>query len=176
MKAVYAGSFDPLTLGHIDIITRAAEMFDHLTVAIGINPQKKTLFSEEERLGMLKHYCTANYYSDGVNIKETVAVSSFQGLLVEYAKSIKAKYLVRGIRNAVDFEFESQLAQVNKKIAPNIETVFLLTNPELSVVSSSAVKEIAHYGGDIKGFVTGVVAKKINEKFGFLKAGVPENK
>ena len=168
LKAIIAGSYDPLTFGHIDIIRRSLAFCDQLVIAIGINLQKKTMFSVEERLDML----SVSIYDS----TERITTSSYQGLLVDYAKSIGAKYLIRGVRNAVDFEYESQLAQINKKIAPEIETVFLLTSPELSVVSSSAVKEIAHYGGDITGFVNPYVAKKINEKLAFIKAGDPENK
>jgi pantetheine-phosphate adenylyltransferase len=162
VKAIYPGTFDPPTLGHTNLIARAALLCgNQLTVAIGINPLKKTVFSVEERIDMLEKsfYCSA---------PGLISVSSYQGLLINYAQSLEIKYLIRGIRNAADFEYESQLAQINKKIAPEIETIFLLTKPELSIVSSSAVKEIARYGGDISSFVSPYVATKIREKLGFV--------
>jgi pantetheine-phosphate adenylyltransferase len=188
VKGIFAGSFDPPTLGHMDLIRRSLSFCDQLVVAIGINSQKKTFFSEPERFLQIKENLVdvLGFSDSPYNWK----VGSFQGLLVDYAKEEKANILIRGVRNAVDFEYESQLAQINKKIAPEIETIFLLTRPELSIVSSSAVKEIARYNGDITGFVSPYVATKIREKLGFIpsaeeaakvktgfiKYGDPENK
>jgi pantetheine-phosphate adenylyltransferase len=165
-KAIYPGTFDPLTNGHNDIITRSLEFCDQLVVAIGINPNKKTMFSEEERIDLIR-----SRFAHFVAIK----VVSFQGLLVEYAKQIGATIIVRGIRSVSDFEYEINLANINKVLAPSIETVFLPTSPELAVVSSSMVKEVARLGGDITRFVPAHVAHAVNSKFGFIKTGKCDN-
>lgn len=163
-KGIYAGTFDPITFGHLDIIARSFAFCSDLVIAIGINPDKKTLFTEEQRIAMIKSViptCTAE-------------VKSFHGLLVEYAKEMKANILIRGIRSVSDFEYEIGLANINKVLAPEIETIFLPTSPDLAVVSSSAAKEIARYGGDISKFVPRYVEKCIKSKMGFVKYGDPE--
>jgi len=162
-KGIYAGTFDPITLGHLDIIKRSLSVCSHLVVAIGINPDKKTAFTEEQRIEMIKAVLPQN-----------TEVSSFQGLLVEYAKEIGANFLIRGIRSVSDFEYEIGLANINKVLATEIETIFLPTSPDLAVVSSSAAKEIARYGGDISKFVPRYVEKCIKSKLGFVKYGDPE--
>jgi pantetheine-phosphate adenylyltransferase len=154
---IYAGSFDPLTNGHIDIAVRSHQFFDKLVIAVGINPNKKTLFSEEERQLFIRQS-----FAHFPNIK----VASFQGLLVDYAKEIGATVLVRGIRSVSDFEYEMNLASINKTLAPDIETMFLPTSPKLAIVSSSMVKEVAKYGGDISSFVPKHVMEAIQVKFG----------
>lgn len=159
-KGIYAGTFDPITLGHLDIIKRSFSFCNQLIVAIGINPDKKTAFTEEQRIEMMKAVLPLD-----------ITVSSFQGLLVEYAKEIGASILIRGIRSVSDFEYEIGLANINKVLAPDIETVFLPTSPELAVVSSSAAKEIARYGGDISKFVPRYVERCIKSKLGFVKHG-----
>jgi pantetheine-phosphate adenylyltransferase len=161
-KAIYAGTFDPLTNGHVDIVTRSLKFCDQLVIAIGINPNKNTMFSDEERQIFIRQT-----FAHFANIK----VASFQGLLVDYAKEIGAHVLVRGIRSVSDFEYEINLANINKVLAPQIESVFLPTSPELAVVSSSMVKEIAKYGGDISRFVPQHIGKAVNDKFGFIKTG-----
>lgn len=166
VKAIYAGTFDPITNGHIDIVTRSLRFCDRLVIAIGINPNKKTMFSEEERTDLIRHT-----FAHFANIK----VVSFQGLLVEYAKQIEANVLVRGIRSVSDFEYEINLANINKVLSPSIETVFLPTSPELAVVSSSMVKEVAKLGGDIARFVPDHVMKAVQSKFGFIKTGKCDN-
>lgn len=162
IRGVYAGTFDPFTNGHMDIILRSLQFCNQLVVGIGINPSKITMFSAEEReahlKGSLAHFA---------NIK----VTSFQGLLVEYAKQIDAGILIRGIRSVSDFEYEINLSNVNKVLAPSIETVFLPTSPELAIVSSSMVKQIASFGGDISKFVFPHVEKAVKAKFGFIKHG-----
>jgi pantetheine-phosphate adenylyltransferase len=161
VKAIYAGTFDPITNGHIDIIKRSMSFCSQLVVAIGVNPAKKTLFSEEERLNLISQVVEKELeFLASTN----VAAVSFQGLLVDYAREDRANILIRGIRSVSDFEYEINLASINKVLAPQIETVFLPTSPELAVVSSSMVKEIARYGGDIKRFVPEVVAKAVYEK------------
>jgi pantetheine-phosphate adenylyltransferase len=166
VKAIYAGTFDPLTAGHIDIITRSLQFCDRLVIAIGINSNKNTMFSDEERQTFIKQT-----FAHFPNIK----VESFQGLLVDYAKEIEANLLVRGIRSVSDFEYEINLANINKVLAPDIETVFLPTSPQLAVVSSSMVKEIAKHGGDISKFAPEHVVKAVKGKFGFIKTGKCDN-
>lgn len=156
---LYAGTFDPLTNGHIDIIKRSLSFCDHLIVGVGVNSSKKTIFSTEERITIIQNIPCINY-----ELSKYIKVYSFNGLLVDYAKSINANILIRGIRSVSDFEYEINLANINKVLAPEIETVFLPTSPELAVVSSSMVKEIAKYGGDISKFVTTNVASAIKQK------------
>ena len=171
VKAIYAGTFDPITNGHMDIINRSMQFCDKLIIGIGLNPSKKTMFSEEERIKQI------NVAVDkGVEFltSTNIEVASFQGLLVEYAKQIDAKILVRGIRSVSDFEYEINLANINKVLAPGIDTVFLPTSPELAVVSSSMVKEIARLGGDISRFVPAHVVGQVMSQFGFTKTGNPE--
>ncbi len=167
-KAIYAGTFDPITVGHLDIIKRSMQFCNQLVIAIGINPAKNTMFSEEERIAQINKALDKSVdFLTATNIQ----VVSFQGLLVEYAKQIGANILVRGIRSVSDFEYEINLANINKVLAPSIETVFLPTSPELAVVSSSMVKEIAKCGGDISKFVPDHIVKEISDKFGFVKFG-----
>lgn len=148
--AVYPGSFDPPTLGHLDVIQRAAQLFDKVIVAIGANPEKDPWFTVSERLRMLQE-CTTHL--------PNVEVDSFQGLLVEYAQRRGAKVIVKGLRAISDFEAEFQMALANRTLAPEIETVFLMTSAEHMFVSSSTVKEIALLGGNVKDFVPDSVAR-----------------
>lgn len=154
-KAIYPGSFDPVTLGHIDIIERAAKIFDHLTIGVLNNSAKIPLFSVEERVNMIK---------EAVKDLPNVDVASFAGLTVDFAHKCNANALVRGLRAITDFEYELQIAQSNRVISPDIDTVFLTTNLQYAYVSSSIVKEVAQYGGDISKFVTPEVEKKVHEK------------
>jgi pantetheine-phosphate adenylyltransferase len=158
IKGIYAGTFDPLTNGHLDIILRSLQFCNQLVVAIGINPNKKTMFNEKERMDSLK---------ESLSGFDNIKVDSFQGLLVDYAKQIDAGILVRGIRSVSDFEYEIGLSNVNKVLAPSIETVFLPTSPELAIVSSSMVKEIARFGGDISKFVPEHVVGPVLSRFGY---------
>jgi pantetheine-phosphate adenylyltransferase len=163
---IYPGTFDPITKGHLDIIHRSMKFCDKLVIAIGINPAKTTMFTEEERAAQIR-----KSISPGMELVSStfLSVVSFQGLLVEYAKEIKANVLIRGIRSVSDFEYEINLANINKILAPTIETVFLPTSPDLAVVSSSMVKEVAKLGGDISQFVPSNVEEAIQKKFGFHK-------
>ena len=164
ITACYAGSFDPITNGHLDIIVRSLQFCNELIIAIGVNPNKNSMFSEEERTSLILDVPCVKY-------SEHITVSSFHGLLVDYAKEVKANILVRGIRSVSDFEYEINLANINKVLAPSIETVFLPTSPELAVVSSSMVKEVAKFGGDISKFVPEHIAEAVGSKFGFVKTG-----
>ena len=142
--AVYPGSFDPVTLGHMDIISRSSKLFDKLIVGVLVNSSKVPLFSAEERVNMIK-----GVVSEYANVE----VRSFDGLLVEFARLCKATAVVRGLRAVTDFEYELQMSQTNHIIAPDIDTIFLTTNLNYAYLSSSVVKEVARYGGDISKFV-----------------------
>lgn len=156
-RAVYPGSFDPVTFGHLDVITRAAEMFDELTVSVLNNKGKTPLFSVEERVKILKEAT-----KDIPNVK----VDSFSGLLIHYAADNNIHVAVRGLRAITDFEYELQIAQTNRKLSDGkLDTVFLTTSLEYAYLSSSGVKEIACFGGDISQCVPDFVAKKIYEKY-----------
>lgn len=143
-KAIYPGSFDPITFGHLDIIDRSAKLFDELIVGVLYNSQKNALFSIDERVSMIKEL-TQKYHN--------VTVLPFEGLLVDFAKQTDANVIVRGLRAVTDFEYELQLAQTNKVEYPDLETVFLTTSLNYSYLSSTVVREFASYGGDISRFV-----------------------
>lgn len=155
-KAIYPGSFDPVTLGHIDVIERASKLFDHLIIGVLNNSAKSPLFSTEERVKMLQEVT-----KDIPNVE----VGSFGGLTVEFAKECGANALVRGLRAITDFEYELQIAQLNRVIDHEIDTVFLTTNLKYAYLSSSSVKEVAAYGGDISPFVTPYVEEQVHKKF-----------
>ena len=155
LRAIYPGSFDPVTLGHLDIIRRSASIADELIVGILNNKAKTPLFSVGERVRMLEEVT-----KDFPNVK----IIPFEGLLVEFAKQMDAKVIVRGLRAITDFEYELQMSQTNQKIDPEIETLFLTTSLEFSFLSSTTVKEVASFGGDITQFVPEVIVKKIKEK------------
>ena len=144
LRAIYPGSFDPVTLGHLDIIKRAANIFDEVVVAVLNNKAKNPLFSVEERVNMLKE---VTKHIDNVKIM------SFNGLLVEFAKNVNAGIIIRGLRAITDFEYELQMAQTNHILNNRIDTVFLTSNLEYSYLSSSTVKEVASLGGDVSKFV-----------------------
>lgn len=160
--AVYAGTFDPITLGHLDIIQRSIQFCDRLIVAVGVNSAKKTLFTKEERMKQIDMVVNNHVnFLAATNIQ----VDSFQGLLVDFAKKVNANLLIRGIRSVSDFEYEITLANANKLLAPNIQTIFLPTSPTLQVVSSSAVKEVGMHGGPIHHFVPPEIEKEVKAKF-----------
>lgn len=154
-KAIYPGSFDPVTLGHIDVIERASRLFDHLIIGVLNNSAKTPLFSVEERVKMLREV---------TKHLPNVEVKSFDGLTVDFARACGANGLVRGLRAVTDFEYELQIAQLNRVIAPEIDTVFLTTNLKYAYLSSSSVKEVAAYGGDISSFVTPFVEEEVHKK------------
>ena len=154
--AIYPGSFDPVTLGHYDIIERSSKIFDKLIVGVLNNSAKSPLFSVEERVNMLK---------DVTSHFPNVEVQSFAGLLIDFVRSNDANVLVRGLRAITDFEYELQLAQMNRVIAPEIDTLFLTTNLKYAYLSSSMAKEVAMYGGDISSFLSPEIAEKVREKY-----------
>lgn len=159
-KAIYPGSFDPLTLGHIDIIGRSAKIVDELVVGVLNNSAKDSLFSLQERVNMIEEMTGAI---------PNVTVGSFDGLLVDYMKEIDATIIIRGLRAVTDFEYELQIAQTNHVESPNIETVFLTTSLQYSYLSSTIVKEFASHGGDISKFVPEKFIDRIYAKYGVLK-------
>lgn len=156
MKAVCPGSFDPVTSGHIDVIERAARVFEEVIVAVAPNPAKTHLFTLEERIEMLR---------ESTNHLPNVRVDYFDGLLVDYVRRLDAGVIVKGLRALSDFEFEFQMALVNRNLTPEVETVFMMTGAEYSYVSSSIVREIAGFGGSVKGLVPEAVEYRLKEKF-----------
>ena len=153
--AIYPGSFDPVTLGHYDIIERSSRIFDRVIVGVLCNSAKTPLFTTDERVEMLR-YVTAEL--------PNVTVLSFDGLLVDFARQQSADVIVRGLRAVTDFEYELQMAQMNRVIAPEIDTLFLTTNLKYAYLSSSMVKEVARYGGDISEFLNSRIAEIVTEK------------
>ncbi len=160
-KAIYPGSFDPMTCGHLDVIRRSASIFDELTVSVLNNVNKSALFSVEERVNILKEAT-----KDLPNVK----VESFSGLLIDYTKSKDINVVIRGLRAITDFEYELQIAQTNRKLSGDkLDTMFLTTSLEYAYLSSSTVKEIASFGGDISECVPEFVAKLVYEKYGIKR-------
>ena len=157
--AVFPGSFDPVTIGHMDLIKRALAIFDKLVIGVLANSAKNPFFTEEERVYMLKEL---------TKDMPGTEVIQFNGLLVDFVKETKADAVIRGIRNSIDFEYELPLAQANYKLDYKADTIFLATLPEHSYISSSAVKELARYKGDIKGFVPGSVYQFLMQKCNYL--------
>ena len=155
-RAIYPGSFDPVTNGHLDVVERAGKLFDEVIVAVAQNDEKQPLFSLGERLDMLKQT---------VGKLGKVRIAQFDGLLVEFARVEKANAVIRGLRAVSDFEFEFQMALMNRKLEGSVETIFLMPKEEYTYLSSRLVKEIARLGGDVSKFVPGVVATALGKKF-----------
>ena len=155
LRAIYPGSFDPVTFGHLDIMTRACNIVDELIIGVLRNKAKMPLFSVEERVKMLEEV-TCNL--------PNVRIIPFEGLLVDFAKELDAKVVIRGLRAITDFEYELQMAQTNQKLQSDIETLFLTTSLDYSYLSSTTVKEVASFGGDISQFVPKAVADRIKDK------------
>jgi len=153
--AIYPGSFDPITNGHIDIINRGLRIFDKIIVGVLVNSTKKPLFSVSERIDMIK----ASIDSDRLEI------SSFNGLLVDYVEKLNADAILRGIRAISDFEYEFQMALMNRKLLKSVDTVFMMPDEKYSYLSSKLVREVARFNGDITPFVPDIVVKKLKEKF-----------
>ncbi len=154
--AICPGSFDPVTNGHLDVFARAADLFEHVTVGVLINKKKSSLFTVEERIDMLEE-CMADYAN--------VSVDSFYGLLVDYCQHRGISAIVKGLRAVSDFDYELQMAQMNYRLA-GVETLFVSTNPAFGYLSSSLVKDVATYGGDISGLVPDTVQNRLKEKLG----------
>ncbi|UTR04870.1 pantetheine-phosphate adenylyltransferase [Alkalihalobacillus sp. LMS6] len=155
-KAVSSGSFDPVTNGHIDLFERAANQFDELIIVVSVNSKKTPLFSLEERVELLKR-ATAHI--------SNLTVEPFTGLLVDYAKNNGASAIIRGLRSSTDYDYEHNIAAMNKTIVPDVDTLFIMTKPEYSYVSSTIVKEAASYGGDVSSLVPAAVADALNRVY-----------
>ena len=156
VKAVFAGSFDPPTNGHLDIIKRASGLFESVDVVVSVKKKKKTMFTEEERVQFLQ---------DLIKPFKNVSVHSYKGIIVNYAKEVGAKVLVRGVRSANDFGYEFELALMNQNLNPDIETVFLQSKEKYAIVKSSSIKQLAQFGGDISRMVPEIVEKALREKY-----------
>lgn len=158
--AVYAGSFDPVTLGHLDVIKRAARLFDRTVVVVGVSSEKSTMFDQAERVEMLKKCC------HGINSLE---IAEHSGLTVDFAKKIGANILIRGLRSGADYNYEMAMAQMNRQLAPDIETVFIPTHSEFFHVSSTLVKDVAKHGGDLRAIVPPEVRVMLIKKLDALQ-------
>jgi pantetheine-phosphate adenylyltransferase len=158
--AVYPGTFDPITNGHIDLIKRALEFVDELIIAILVNSEKQPLFSVKERIALMKNVLPKS---------ERIRIDQFRGLLVDYASKVGAQVIIRGLRAVSDFDYEFQMALMNRRLEPQIETVFLVPAEQYTYVSSKLVKEITALGGTVKGLVPPEVEKRVKEKFHLIK-------
>jgi len=154
--AIYPGTFDPITLGHLDIVERASKLFDKVIVTLAINSKKVPLFSKKERL---------EFMADAVKNLPNVEVESFEGLLINFAEKVKANAIIRGLRAVSDFEFEFQLALMNRKQNNNITTVFLMPHEKYTYLNSTIIREVSRFGGNVDDFITPMVAKKLKNKF-----------
>jgi pantetheine-phosphate adenylyltransferase len=157
--ALYPGSFDPITYGHLDILERATELFDEVIITIAVNNKKDTVFSGDEREALIAECLEGKEWANRVEIQQ------FTGLLVDFAKERDAQTLVRGVRQVSDFEYEFRMALTNRRLAPDVDTVFLMPNEQLTFISASLVREIAYWDGDLSSFVPDHVAKALHEKF-----------
>ena len=160
-RAIFPGSFDPLTMGHLDIIERSVDLFDEIIIAVLNNPDKKPLFSPEERCQMIEEVV------EDIDLKgRNLVVESFQGLLVDYAKARNGDAIVRGIRAVSDYEYELRMALMNRRLAPEIETVFLMAAEEYSYVSSHLLKQVFNLGGRVEGLVPDLIEERMRAKIG----------
>jgi pantetheine-phosphate adenylyltransferase len=167
ITAIAPGSYDPVTLGHVDVITRAASIFDRVVVGVVGNPQHKSpMFTLDERVAFLR---------EALGDLENVEVDVFSELVVDFARKWDAKAIVKGLRVISDFEWEFQMNQLNRTLAPEIETVYVMASPQVSFVSSSGVKEIASFGGKVDELVPDVVARRFAELYPRGRPGTPEN-
>ncbi len=158
---LYPGTFDPVTLGHLDIIKRAVKLVDHLVIGVANNPSKTQAFSVEERIAMLRSETAAL----AGKTRATIAVETFDTLLIHFARKIGASVIIRGLRAVSDFEYEFQMVGMNQRLEPEIETVFLMADPRHQAIASRLVKEIASFGGDVAAFTTPAVAAALKKRF-----------
>ena len=154
--AVYPGSFDPISLGHLDIIERAAQIFDKVIVAVLINTEKKGFFPIDERIEMVQHV---------TRHLPNVEVRGFSGLTVNFLKEVGARVIIRGLRVVSDFDFELQMANANRALEPEIETLMMMTSPNYSYLSSSLVRQVMHFGGNLEGFVPGPIIERLKQNY-----------
>lgn len=158
--AIYPGTFDPLTNGHLDLVKRGVRIFDEVIIAVAPNPKKQPLFTLDERLRLIR---------DSIMDIKNVRVEAFNGLLVDYVESRKAVAIIRGLRAVSDFEYELQIALMNRRLNPKVETVFMMPSEEYSFLTSSLVKEVSSFGGSVKGLVPEVVESALQEKFKIIE-------
>lgn len=159
LTGILPGSFDPVTTGHMDLILRAGKTLDHLIIAVLDNNQKEPLFPIEERIEMLNRCISREE-----ELKSRITIEAFHGMLADYAKEKNCRIIVRGLRNSVDFEYEKQIATVNKSLNPDLDTFFLCTSPEYSHISSTVVKEVLKYGKSLKGYVPEEIQHMVEKK------------
>lgn len=158
-SAIYPGSFDPFTNGHLDILKRAVQMFDRVVVTVAVNQKKSSVFTGEERVELIREVIKDEPW------KEKVTVEQFTGLLIDYARQKGINVLLRGVRQISDFEYEFRMALTNRRLAPEIDTVFLMPDEQLTFISATIVKEVAAWGGDLSSFVPENVAVALREKY-----------
>lgn len=154
--AVYPGSFDPITFGHMDILMRGLELFDKVIVVVAYNIEKKGLFTVDERKDLIRKSLNGN---------DNVIIDSFEGLLVDYVKKVNARFVIRGLRAMSDFEYEFQMASMNRNLNKDMDTLFMMTSKDYFFISSRTIKEVASFGGCVDGLVSPVVAERLKEKF-----------
>lgn len=154
--AVYPGSFDPVTFGHLDILTRGLELFDKVIIAIAYNIEKKGLFTFEERKELIQQ---------SINGNSNIIIDSFDGLLIDYVKKVDARFVIRGLRAMSDFEYEFQMASINRTLNPDMDTLFMMTSKDYFFISSRTIKEVAEFHGSVSGFVPAPVEKRLKEVF-----------
>lgn len=157
--ALYPGSFDPFTNGHLDILERAAHMFDRIIITVAVNNKKKSVFTGTERVDLIRETIENYEWSDKVEIEQ------FTGLLINFARKKDVNILLRGVRQISDFEYEFRMALTNRRLAPEIDTVFLMPDEQLTFISATIVKEVAEWGGDLSSFVPDNVAEALREKY-----------
>ena len=157
--ALFPGSFDPITNGHLDLLERATNLFDKVIVTVAVNNRKKAVFTGEERVDLINRCIDKYPWSDRIEVEQ------FTGLLINFAKKKKVNVLIRGVRQISDFEYEFRMALTNRRLAPEVDTVFLMPDEQLTFISASLVKEIAYWQGDLSSFVPDLVAKELLKKF-----------
>ena len=162
IKVLYPGSFDPVTLGHLDLVQRALRLFDRVTVAVAVNPTKAPLFTVEERMQMLAEVLPAD--------RERLTITTFQGLAVDYCKRTGHDAILRGVRTVSDFEFEYQMALTNRHLSDDVETVFVMPNAKFAFISSSLMRDVVRHGGDVSAFLPPAVERRLKERLQPRKA------
>ncbi|MCC5933015.1 MAG: pantetheine-phosphate adenylyltransferase [Candidatus Cyclonatronum sp.] len=159
MKALYPGTFDPITYGHLDILERASSLFEEVVITVAVNTRKESVFTEAERVSLIEQSLEGKAWA------KNVRVVAFTGLLVDHARELKVNTLIRGVRQLSDFEYEFRMALMNRRLAPEIDTVFLMPQEQLTFVSATIVREVAYWGGDLSQFVPDHVAAALRQKF-----------